>query len=124
MNISAIVISSPGKSYFKPKLCRELATLLNSTALIQAYPACSSLDAWVLVKADLNMDSQENQSAALDLTFGMATWIAIAIHAIGIEVYVSVEQEILRTTFTYVEIAASYASRGTPPPEHFLSAPA
>ncbi|KAJ3497700.1 hypothetical protein NLG97_g1707 [Lecanicillium saksenae] len=89
MVIAAIIISSgDGKGgYFQPKLCRELASYLNSTALLQGYPECTSLDAWVLVKADLTAEGLEHQSAALDVSFGMATWMAVAIHAIGVEFY-------------------------------------
>ncbi|KAJ4153221.1 hypothetical protein LMH87_009718 [Akanthomyces muscarius] len=89
MVITAILISSgDGKGgFFQPKACRELASYLNSTLLLQEYPDCTSLDAWVLVKADLTADGPEHQSAALDVGFGMATWIAIAIHAIGVEFY-------------------------------------
>lgn len=91
MIVSAIVISSgDGKGgFFKPKLCRELASFLNSTTLLHAYPDCASLDAWVLVKADLTTENLEQQSAALDISFGMATWMAVFIHAIAVEFYVS-----------------------------------
>ncbi|KAJ6782560.1 hypothetical protein PWT90_01388 [Aphanocladium album] len=89
MIITSMIISSgDGKGgYFKPKLCRELASYLNSTELLQGYPDCASLDAWVLVKADLTADGLEHISAALDVSFGMATWMAVAIHAIGVEFY-------------------------------------
>ncbi|OAQ98503.1 hypothetical protein LLEC1_01893 [Akanthomyces lecanii] len=89
MLITAMIISSgDGKGgFFQPKACRELASYLNSTALLQAYPDCMSLDAWVLVKADLTADGSDHQSAALDVGFGMATWVAIAVHAIGVEFY-------------------------------------
>lgn len=89
MSISAVIISSTTKPHFKPKLCHELATMFNNTALLHAYPDCISLDAWVLVQADLTADSSANQSAALNLTFGMAAWIATTLHAIGVELYVS-----------------------------------
>lgn len=47
-----------------------------------------SLDSWVLVKANLAAEGPEHQSAALDVGFGMVTWMAIAVHAIGVEFYV------------------------------------
>lgn len=63
--------------------------------LLSSYPACASyvdgsnLDQVAAVHANMNGESAANAGAALDLNFGMALWIAFAIHAIGIEIYVS-----------------------------------
>ncbi|EGX89139.1 hypothetical protein CCM_07391 [Cordyceps militaris CM01] len=88
MAAAAIVSSGNGQGgFYEAKLCRQLASYLNSTRLLQEYPDCASLDAWVLVKADLHIQGPEHISAALDVTFGMSVWMAAAIHAIGVEFY-------------------------------------
>ncbi|KAM3514901.1 hypothetical protein MY11210_001506, partial [Beauveria gryllotalpidicola] len=89
MILTAIVISSGGggqDAHYQPKLCRELASFLDSTTLLRAYPDCASLDAWVLVKADITK-GPEQKAAAMNVSFGMAVWLAVTIHAIGIEAY-------------------------------------
>lgn len=89
MSLAAGIISDGSKPYYEAKVCRELATYLSKEIMLQSYPDCVNLDAWVMVKADLNSAGREHQSAALDVSFGMAVWIALAIHAIGVEFYVS-----------------------------------
>lgn len=80
----------PGmEPFYKALPCEELATFYNSTqSLVDVHRECENLSAWVPVKADLAEGSVENAVAALNLTFGMAAWLALVIHAIGIEVYV------------------------------------
>lgn len=91
MVLSIMISSNPGMGpYYKAKQCAEIATMYNTTALlVDAYPDCKSIDAWTLVKADINLDGNEHMAAALNLSFGMALWLGLALHAIGIEVYVS-----------------------------------
>lgn len=90
MVLAAMIISSESFGpYYLPMSCGKLANIYdNSTALLEAQPACSDLNAWVLVAADMNGDGA-TVSAALSLNFGSAVWLALAIHAIGIEFYVS-----------------------------------
>ena len=79
-------MSQPGWSvYYTAWSCEKLATFYaNSTALVQAYPACTSLDKWAAVPANFN-EKGENVGAVFDLTFGMALWLALVMHAIGVE---------------------------------------
>ena len=63
--------------------------------LVAAYPACmpyadgSNLDQVSAVLADMGGASAVNAGAALNVNFGMALWLAFALHAVGVEVYVS-----------------------------------
>lgn len=59
------------------------------------YPECASyLDGsdpqqQAIVHANFSNGRSTEIGAALDLGFGMALWVATAMHAIGIEIYVS-----------------------------------
>jgi hypothetical protein len=112
MILTAIIISSGGgqDAHYQPKLCRELASFLDSTALLQAYPDCASLDAWVLVKADITK-GPEQKAAAMNVSFGMAVWLAVTIHAIGIEAYVGFSSMQRRFGFLGLTFSASTYTR-------------
>lgn len=76
--------------------CAKIAhTIGDDIDLVSAYPACASyadgsnLDQVSAVLAHMDGASAANAGAGLDLNFGMAIWLAFAIHAVGIEVYVS-----------------------------------
>lgn len=89
MALAAIIISMWG-SYYKAFKCDKMASFYDSrNELLDAYPLCASPEEWVAVKADLVDGEEENASAALYLTFGMAIWLSLALHAIGVEIYVS-----------------------------------
>lgn len=88
MFISATIISNQGP-YYAPMSCAKLASFYsNATALEGAHPACSDLSAWSIVRANMSGEAK-NVAASLDITFGAAVWLALAIHAIGVEFYVS-----------------------------------
>jgi hypothetical protein len=65
-----------------------------SAALPGFYPECipfvssASPNQYAIVRAG-NYGRPEQSAAALDALFGMTLWIALMIHAIGVEVYVS-----------------------------------
>ncbi|RFN54370.1 hypothetical protein FIE12Z_1497 [Fusarium flagelliforme] len=87
MIISAMIMSK-NPSFREPMQCDKIATFYDNTdALVAVYPTCQSLDAWVAVQGDMGGDSAENIAAALHLGFSMGVWVALAMHAIGIEVY-------------------------------------
>lgn len=70
--------------------CGEVAFLYaNSPATLGSrYPLCvgrNNTD--MVVKADINSGFREEVKASMVLTFGMAWWVAIAMHAVGVEVY-------------------------------------
>lgn len=89
MAISAGIISSIG-SYSAVMNCGEIAFLYAKfpTMLQSRYPTCvGGNNTDVVVKADLNSGFSEEEKASMVLTFGMAWWIAISMHAVGVEVY-------------------------------------
>lgn len=88
--ISAASIISLWGPFYKAYQCDKVASFYDTNKdLLAAYPACSSSSAWVAVKADMNGTSGVNAAAALNLSFGMSVWLALALHAIGVELYVS-----------------------------------
>lgn len=94
---SASIITMIG-SYDTTKECGEIRYLYtksetyNATQLPlflkQRYPACAAgnSNTRVVVVASTNQ-GPENIGAALGLSFAMAFWLAIIIHALGIEIY-------------------------------------
>ncbi|KAF2827948.1 hypothetical protein CC86DRAFT_347820 [Ophiobolus disseminans] len=91
--IATIIISKTGQ-YFVVWSCAKIESTMPDTAtLLSTFPACAAYvngtnpDELAIVKADLEGDSGANAGAALSMSFGMAIWLATAIHAIGVEVY-------------------------------------
>lgn len=69
----------------------------NVNRTLALYPDCASYFSGenpgqqTVVHADLpGATSAAEAGAATGMVFGMAVWLALAIHAIGIEIYVSV----------------------------------
>lgn len=97
--LSALIISDDG--YSIPMPCAKVAYLMGSKAkTLAAYPDCESYfshpdaNKVVLVPASMNGNGS-NAAAALSLGFGAAFWLAFTMHAVGVEVYVSDEDNIL-----------------------------
>ena len=81
--------SRPGSSgYYIAMPCAKLAFMGGNAT---AYPACAAggEDAWTAVEANFALPNIENIGASLNVTFGMAGWIGLAIHLIGAEVYLA-----------------------------------
>jgi hypothetical protein len=94
MIISAMIISNKGHYAVWP--CAKIAaTISEDMELVSAYPACASyadgsnLDQVSAVLADMGGASAVNAGAALNVNMGMALWLASAVHALGVEIYVS-----------------------------------
>lgn len=91
MFISALILSSnkTADPYYLPISCDKLTTFYdNTTSLVEAHPACSDRSAWSISLADMS-GKVENVAAALSITFSAAFLLSLAIHAIGVEFYVS-----------------------------------
>jgi hypothetical protein len=94
MIIAANIIS--GQSYYIVWTCAKIASTLanNATLLLDDYPSCaayadgSNLGQVSAVAANFN-GKGANVGAALNMTFGTALWLSTAIHALGVEIYVS-----------------------------------
>ena len=90
MIIAATIISMDSiDPVYQAMPCDKLNSFYDTTSeLLEAHPICASLSAISSVKANMN-GTVEQIAAALSLCFSMAVWLALAIHAIGIEIYVS-----------------------------------
>ncbi|KAF2845209.1 hypothetical protein T440DRAFT_545307 [Plenodomus tracheiphilus IPT5] len=96
--IATQIISNKG--YFVIWPCAKIeATLQNTTSWLDTYPSCVSyadgthLDQVSTVEASFGTGGAPKTGAALGLNFGMALWLAIAIHAIGVEIYLQFTPE-------------------------------
>lgn len=86
-------------SYYSARPCAQIFDTFegNQTATLQHYPECAAFfsgadpDRHAAVKAQLGGDggSAIGAAAALGMTFGASAWLAMALHAIGVEIYVS-----------------------------------
>ncbi|OAQ96275.1 hypothetical protein LLEC1_02233 [Akanthomyces lecanii] len=114
MFISATIISSRGP-YYAPMSCAKLASFYkNATSLEAVHPVCSDLSAWSLAQANISAGA-ENAAASLDITFGAALWLALAIHAIGVEFYLQLtpaESERLRKISYQRQLEAGFSNPG------------
>jgi hypothetical protein len=91
--ISAIIITQIG-DYYSVWPCAKLDwTLHGQNKTMSRYPVCASFydgtnpDQVAVVSANFN-GKREQSGSALDASFGMATWMAIFLHAVGVEIYV------------------------------------
>lgn len=92
MIIATMIVSDKG--YYAVWPCAKIeATLKDTSMLLDTYPACASYangrnpNQVSAVEATFGAGGAPNTGAALNITFGMALWLATAIHAIGVEVY-------------------------------------
>lgn len=94
MVLSAIVISTSG-NYNTTMSCSELEFINRNNITANAiYSVCNgqnitTANSLAIVHADLHSDRSEQVAAGLRITFGMAFWLAIAMHAVGVEVYLA-----------------------------------
>lgn len=108
----SLVSITAGQGYYTVWKCAKIAETLsnNATLLALNYPSCApyvdgtDLEAVSAISANFNGESPENIGAALNITFGAAVWLAFTIHALGVEVYVSLgspsKQDILANSYT------------------------
>jgi hypothetical protein len=94
MIIATVIISATGEHYTVWSCAKIGSTLPKSSMLLSQYPACASYvngsdpNAVAPVLANLDGGTAVTAGASLNLSFGMGLWLAVAIHAIGVEVYV------------------------------------
>jgi hypothetical protein len=92
--LTALIISRNGEYYFVMP-CSKLNWLIGSqSTTIRRYPSSApyfdgtDIDSHAPVHADFG-GKKEQVVASLDVSFGMALWLGLFLHAIGIEIYVS-----------------------------------
>ncbi|KAK2027072.1 hypothetical protein LX32DRAFT_456204 [Colletotrichum zoysiae] len=90
----AAIISRIG-TYYAARSCGQVAYMVgDSNRTLELYPDCAAYFSGAnphqqtIVHADImTATSAAEAGAAVSLSFGMAFWLALAIHAIGIEIY-------------------------------------
>lgn len=90
---------------------------------LDIYPMCadsrtnlSASSIYVPIKADLTVNNAVQNGASLELTFGMAIWVALFLHAVGVEIYLRLtprESERLRMVSYERQLAAGYKNPGS-----------
>jgi hypothetical protein len=92
MIITAQIIANQG--YYIVWPCAKIAaTVSDDIDFAVSYPSCAAYingtdpDAVSAVAATLGAGDVANTGAALNLAFGMALWVALALHAAGVEIY-------------------------------------
>ena len=121
--IIAAQITTLMGSYFVLYTCDELRFIHrnNSTYMQVAYPACGpsgSTDSsgQAVVHVDFAAGIAENIGASLRVGFGMAIWLALVIHLVGVEIYLSLtprEAHRLRQVSYQRQLEAGYDCPGS-----------
>jgi hypothetical protein len=100
MIISAQIISAAG-DFWSVQDCAKLLDIVgDAQTLVEQYPSCASLindgnlKAVAAVNANFGGSTVELMSA-MNISFGMAGWLATSLHAIGVEIYVSLRCDFL-----------------------------
>lgn len=94
MAIRHFLTTHPSIQYYDAMSCAQIwgtynlygvPAPANPTSLL--YPACTAPDSQQRVVVSIRGDGPENASAMAHLTFGAAMWLALTIHAVGVEIY-------------------------------------
>lgn len=116
MIISARILTRVD-SYYELWPCDKLEyTMGNQNYTFKLYPSCATHpEIPVAVKATFNGTSAANVGSALGLSFGMALWVAIFIHLIGVEFYIQLtpgESRRLRKVSFERQLEAGFGNPG------------
>lgn len=117
--ISTLILTRIG-GYYRAMPCQEIAFLVHPQSKLQnAYPQCflpnGTIDGWVAVRAHFNGNVPQI-STSLGLTFGAAGWLALFLHAIGVEIYLRLtprESERLRAVSYQRQLEAGFSHPGS-----------
>jgi Predicted membrane protein (DUF2306) len=118
--LSAAIISWDG-DYFTVRGCEEIIFIYGSAKPVQSfYPACFnttySNNNNVVVKANIYSGRPEQIGASLGISFGPAIWLALLIHLVGVEFYLSLtqaESERLRMVSYERQLIAGFKNPGS-----------
>ncbi|KAM0799188.1 hypothetical protein BDR22DRAFT_881406 [Usnea florida] len=122
MIISVIIISQTG-GYYHAMQCDEIAFIYADKAqegFRVDYPQCfttnGTTDGWVAVSAKLLGSNVPRKGSAFDVTFGTAGWIALVMHAVGVEIYLRLtprENNRLRVVSYQRQLEAGFSHPGS-----------
>ncbi|KAE8328016.1 hypothetical protein BDV39DRAFT_214576 [Aspergillus sergii] len=106
------------RAFFYP--CDKIDLIIGREQTLESYPDCASFyngshpDQNVLVLGDFN-GTADKIGTALNLNFGMAFWLALFLHAIGVEIYLQMtpkESHRLRKISYTRQLEAGYKHPG------------
>ncbi|KAB8266529.1 hypothetical protein BDV30DRAFT_232381 [Aspergillus minisclerotigenes] len=106
------------RAFFYP--CDKIDFIIGREQTLESYPDCASFyngshpDQNVLVLGDFNGNA-DKIGTALNLNFGMAFWLALFLHAIGVEIYLQMtpkESHRLRKISYIRQLEAGYRDPG------------
>ena len=99
MVLSALISSSlSGGPYYTTMLCGEISSLYDDDArqnnVTARYPQCGGLPGStnatrVIVQSRFANGQPEQIGASLRVSFGMALWMALVLHLVGVEIYLN-----------------------------------
>ena len=86
MVVSAVIITRIG-NYYIAMPCEKIEFMGGNAT---AYASCvANPNGQTAVLADLiALDGIEHRAASMDTSFGMAGWLALLLHAVGVEIYI------------------------------------
>lgn len=119
MILSTLIISSM-EGYYRAMPCEEIDFLYDDKIEFQtSFPQClsanSTVDGWIAVKANFP-NSAPGIATAFGMTFGTAGWLALLLHAIGVEIYLHLtprENERLRAVSYQRQLEAGRSHPGS-----------
>ena len=119
MVIAAQAVTAVG-SYYITMTCGEIAYIQKDdpTYVESMYPQCSSGNESTVtaVLASFGGGRTEQIGASLRINFGMALWLALFLHAVGVEIYLSLtprESQRLRQVSYERQLEAGAARPGS-----------
>lgn len=118
MIITALLISTIG-GYYIAEPCEKVAYMVDNPEEFEArYPQCGvtngTSSGWTAVPASFMQ--KEQVGFAMNMTFGMAGWLALTMHAVGVEVYLRLtprESERLREKSYQRQLEAGFSHPGS-----------
>ena len=119
MILSSLIATKTG-GYYRAKSCDEIKFILDDQSQFESsYPQCfavnGTIDGWIALPASFDKDGARI-SNSLGMCFGTAGWLALAIHAIGVEIYLQLtprENERLRTVSYQRQLEAGFNHPGS-----------
>ena len=122
MIISVIIISHAG-DYYQAMSCDEIAFIFadkGKQGLEADYPQCFMANGtnhgWVAVNAKLIGSNVPQKAGAFNVTFATAGWLALFMHAVGVEIYLRLtprESHRLRAVSYQRQLEADFSHPGS-----------
>ncbi len=97
----ALGISSPDSPYYQAMPCKVIDYILHGSheKMMQLAPGCAAYingdnpEQWTAMQASWTDDNPVGKTAAIQIAFIVSGWVSFFIHAVGVEIYVSLVQK-------------------------------